>query len=141
MPTPSWAVVFDVCSTFIMVDTMSTRRLHTTTDIFAGRPPKHTCMLVFCSPCYSEDGGCSGSRTEARKPDFHHPTSRCRKHDVFFCRYDMVRKWEFLENFLLSENKAIVQCTNLRGAESVSSIGISMKSCFEGVLDFRKLVY
>ena len=49
---------------------------------------------------------------------------------AFFRRGDMVRKWDFLENFLLSENKAIVQCTNLRGDESDSGIGIIMKSFF-----------
>ena len=53
----------------------------------------------------------------------------------------MVRKCEFLETFLLSENKEIVQCTNLRGSESDSGIGISMKSFFEGVLDCRRLVH
>ena len=53
----------------------------------------------------------------------------------------MARKWEFLENFLLSENKAIAQCTNLRGTESDSGIEISIKSCFEGVIDCRMLAH
>ena len=49
---------------------------------------------------------------------------------AFFRRRDMVRKWEFLENFLQSEDKPIVQCANLEGSESESDSRIGIKFCF-----------
>ena len=75
---------FDVCTDFIMVESVSTRGLHVIADIFAHRPPKHALVPTFRSPCYSEDDGCSGGAPKAWNIDFHRRNSRNRRHDGFF---------------------------------------------------------
>ena len=106
-PAPSWAVVFwclyHIYHGWHHVDTATSHD---------GRYlcwPSAQTRINACVPLsllFGRQWMQWGGGLDARKLDFHRPTSRCRKHvSFFFLRHDKVRKWEFLEFFYFQKTR------------------------------------